>query len=65
MKIERFEMEESKVNKGRMCLIAIAEDGSKHVINGGSDALVYLDPYETSWDTKDNNPYAYKKTANR
>ena len=61
MKVERFELEESKVNKGCLCLIAITENGDKYVVSGGHEALVYMQPYATNWDTKENNPYAFKK----
>ncbi len=61
MKVVSFELEESKVNKGCMCLVATCEDGKKYVMSGGHEALTYMQPYETNWDTKENNPYAFKK----
>lgn len=50
VKIKSFELQESTVNKGRMCLVAIAEDGSKWVIGGNHQENNYATPYETAWD---------------
>ena len=50
MRIDHFEIEESKVNKGMKILIAIAEDGQKYVVAGDFHACTRLVPYEHAWD---------------
>jgi hypothetical protein len=59
MKIKEFEIEESKVNKGCLNLIAIAENGSKYVVSGDFHSPTYLIPYETAWDTRPDNEHVY------
>lgn len=50
MKVVSFEIEESKVNKGSMLLIAIGEDGTKYVVAGDPYYCSKLEPYEKAWD---------------
>lgn len=52
MKVDYFEIEESKINKGCMVLIAVTGDGKKFVCSGQYDTPTYLVPYEAAWDTK-------------
>lgn len=59
MKIIEFHIEESKVNKVCLNLIATSEDGNKYVVSGDFHSPTYLIPYESAWDTRDNNPNAY------
>ena len=52
MKVEKFEIEESAVNKNCFILIAITEDGKKFVVSGNPYIPMYLDPYESSFYVK-------------
>ena len=52
MKITEFEIEESKVNKGCLLLIAITEDGSKYIVSGDHYSPTYIIPYDRAFDTK-------------
>lgn len=51
-KIKEFGIEESKVNKGLMILVAIDEDGNKWVCSGDHWSPTYLQKYEGAFDTK-------------
>ena len=53
MKVKEFEIEESKVNKGCLNLIAIAENGEKYVVSGDYHSSPYLIPYDRAWDTSE------------
>lgn len=50
MIIEKFEIEESKVNKGCLILVATAADGKKYVVSGNYHSPTYIVPYENAWD---------------
>lgn len=51
MKVAKFEIEESKVNKNCLLLIAITEDGKKFVVSGDHYMPTYVIPYESAFDT--------------
>ena len=55
-RIDHFIIEESKVNKGLMILIAVSEDGRKWVCSGNHWSPTYLVKYEDAFDTQSNNP---------
>lgn len=50
MKVISFEIEESKVNKGRLILIAISENDKKYVVAGDINYCTTLIEYEKCWD---------------
>jgi len=52
MKIKEFYLEESKVNKQCMILIAVDENNQKWVVSGNSWHPNYCIEYEVSFDTK-------------
>ena len=52
MKVKEFNIEESKVNKGQLLLIATTEDGKKYVCSGNHWTPTYLIPYESAFDTQ-------------
>jgi hypothetical protein len=51
-KVKEFSIEESKINKGLMVLIAIDEDGKKWVCSGDHWSPTYLVEYENAFDTE-------------
>jgi hypothetical protein len=51
-KIKEFFIEESKVNKGLMILVAIDEDDQKWVCAGDHWSPTYVRKYENAFDTK-------------
>lgn len=50
MKVKEFSIEESKVNKGVMILVATTEDDKKYVVGGDHYNSVAVVPYEYVWD---------------
>lgn len=50
--IKRFYLEESKVNKGKMIVVAVTYSGKKFVMSGDHYSPTYATPYENQWDTK-------------
>lgn len=52
LKITEFYLEESQVNKGRMILVVVVENGQKFVASGDHYSPTYLTPYDKSFDTK-------------
>lgn len=52
MKVKEFEIEESKVNKGRLILVAITDTGEKYVVSGDFRMPAYIIPYSNAWDAK-------------
>ena len=53
LKIKEFFLEESKVNKKLMILVAIDENGQKWVCSGDHWNPTYLKKYEDAFDTQD------------
>ena len=51
IKIKDFYLEESKINKGCIVLIAVDVDGQKWVCSDRYNPT-YLEKYETAFDTK-------------
>lgn len=51
IKITEFFLEESKVNKGCMNVIAVDENGQKWVCSGDHWSPMYAIKYEDAWDT--------------
>lgn len=51
MEVLKFEIEESKVNKGMFYLVAIVETGDKFVVGGQHQESNYCIPYDIAWDT--------------
>ena len=52
IKIKEFFIEESKVNKGLMILVAVDENGQKWVCSGDHWSPTYAKKYEDAFDTK-------------
>jgi hypothetical protein len=52
-KIKEFYLEESKVNKGQMVLIAVDETGQKWVCSADSYDCRYAQKYEDAFDTRE------------
>lgn len=50
IKITEFFLEESKVNKGCMNVIAVDENGQKWVVSGNMHSPTYSVKYEDAWD---------------
>lgn len=50
MKVISFEIEESKVNKGQMILIAVTETNERFVVAGNAHYCTQLVPYDKCWD---------------
>ena len=50
MNVKSFSIEESKVNKGMMILVATTEDGNKYVVGGDHYNPTAIIPYQKAWD---------------
>jgi hypothetical protein len=53
IKIKEFSLEESKVNKGLIVLVATDENGQKWVCSGDHWNPTYSQKYEHAWDTRE------------
>lgn len=52
IKLKEFFLEESKVNKGLMIVVAIDENGEKWVLSGDHWNPTFAQKYDNSFDTK-------------
>ena len=52
MKVKEFQIEESKINRGMMILIAVSETGDKFVVGGNTDYCTALTPYNQCYNTQ-------------
>jgi len=61
MKVKEFFIEESKVNKQCLILVAVLETGEKFVVSGDHHAPTFIIPYERAWDASEYDKSKYPR----
>lgn len=63
--VKEFYIEESKVNKGMLIMVAVAEDGSKYVVGGDPYNTPAVIPYNQCWDAIGQDEYKKLTTGGK